>query len=319
MAERWLVTGGAGYIGSHTVRGLLDAGFDVDVLDDLSTGIAERLPSSVPVHTIDILDTEAVRDLLAHITPAGVIHLAGKKQARESLEIPMEYWTANLMGTVSLLSAMVEVGTSALLFSSSCSVYGSQSDVSENSMIAPESPYAASKAAAEMAINDVARIESLTAVSLRYFNVIGCGDFPSAHDVATDSVVPRMVNAAMRGDALPVYGTDRATPDGSCLRDYLDVRDIADAHVRIVQAISAGRDVAPVLNASSGIPVSVLQMAAAVQAAIGGGTEIDHLPSHPADPSEIWAAQSPLLRELGWSSRYTLAESVASHVASLDA
>ena len=321
MAPRWVVTGGAGYIGSHIVRSLSAQGIDVHVIDDFSTGKRERLPEGVTVHVANLLDQDSIRTLLAQIDPEGVVHLAGKKQARESYDIPLEYWSVNVMGTVSLLNAIQEARVRYLLFSSSCSVYGTQSGVNEESAIAPESPYGASKAAAEMLISDVCAASELQAVSLRYFNVIGCADFPQAHDVAADSVVPRMVNAALAGDLLPVYGVDRATPDGSCLRDYLDVRDIADAHGLVVAALREGHDVPSVLNASSGEPVSVLTMAAAVNEAVASsGTRaagIEELPSHPADPTEIWAAQSPLLGALGWYPRHSLADSVGAHVTSV--
>lgn len=320
MTPRWLVTGGAGYIGAHVVRDLLASGFQVEVLDDLSTGNIDRLPSDVSVHRVDLLDRGATLETLRRVRPGGVIHLAGKKQARESYSMPLEYWSVNLMGTASLLEAMVAVGTPALLFSSSCSVYGSRAPVTEDSPIAPESPYGESKAAAEMLIRDVARTSSLKAISLRYFNVIGCAEFPGAHDVASDSVIPRMVGAASRGEPLPVYGTDRATPDGSCLRDYIDVRDIARAHVVLAEALAAGREVPEVCNASTGRPVSVLEMASAVNAAMERESDaIDVQPSHPADPSEVWAAQSPLLAQFGWTPEFALESSIAAHLASVRA
>ena len=320
MSARWLVTGGAGYIGAHVVRDMLDAGFLVDVLDDLSTGKLDRLPGGVRVHEVDLLDRAATRAVLCDVQPAGVIHLAGKKQARESYSMPLEYWSANLMGTASLLEAMVEVGTPSLLFSSSCSVYGSQAPVIEESAIVPESPYGESKAAAEILIRDVERSSSLVAVSLRYFNVIGCGDFAGAHDVASDSVIPRMAGAAAREELLPVYGTDRSTPDGSCLRDYIDVRDISRAHVLLAEALDRGVDVPQVCNASTGRPVSVLEMANAVNFAFGRSIDaIDIQPSHPADPSEVWAEQSPLLAQFGWAPEFSLAESIDAHLASVRA
>lgn len=318
MSARWLVTGGAGYIGAHVVRDMLQAGFSVDVLDDLSTGKVDRLPAGVRVHAVGLLDRAATREVLADVRPAGVIHLAGKKQARESYSMPLEYWSVNLMGTASLLEAVVETGTPALLFSSSCSVYGSQAPVTEESAIAPESPYGESKVAAEMLLRDVARTTPLVAVSLRYFNVIGCGTFPSAYDVATDSVIPRMVGAADRGELLPVYGADRSTPDGSCLRDYIDVRDISRAHVLLAQELDRGVDVPAVCNASTGRPVSVLQMAGAVNAALGRPVDaIDVQASHPADPSEVWAEQSPLLAQFGWAPEFSLQESIDAHLASM--
>ena len=317
MAIRWIVTGGAGYIGAYITRVLMDQGVEVHILDDFSTGRPERLPAGVIVHELDLLDRARTAAVVSDVSPVGVVHLAGKKQARESYEKPLEYWSANLMGTASLLEAMLAAGVNNLLFSSSCSVYGSQSGVDETSAVTPESPYGESKAAAEMLIRDVAAVNELTAVSLRYFNVIGCGNYPHAHDVATDSVVPRMVNAAMAGLSLPVYGVDRQTPDGSCLRDYLDVRDIADAHWVVVAALAHGKDVPEVLNASSGIPVSVLEMAGAVNAEVSGSSGIQELPSHAADPTEIWAEQSPLLGALGWSPRYSLNESIRAHVTSV--
>ena len=320
MPARWMVTGGAGYIGAHVARDLLSAGFEVDVLDDLSTGKVERLPAGVQVHQVDLLDRAATRAVLSDVRPQGVIHLAGKKQARESYSMPLEYWSVNLMGTASLLAAMVEVATPALLFSSSCSVYGSQAPVTEESKIAPESPYGESKFAAEMLIRDVARSTTLEAVSLRYFNVIGCDDFPLAHDVATQSVIPRMVGAASLDQPLPVYGDDRSTPDGSCLRDYVDVRDISRAHVLLAQALERGAEVPQVCNASTGRPVSVLQMAYAVNAAMGRSLDaVDIQASHPADPSEVWAEQSPLLARFGWAPEFSLEQSIDAHLSSMRA
>ena len=318
VKNRWLVTGGAGYIGAHTVRQMLDAGFDVEVLDDFSTGKRERLPEDVTVHQGDLLDEVAVAEALDRCAPEGVIHLAGKKQARESRDVPLEYWAVNLMGTVSLLEAMTRLEIGNLLFSSSCAVYGSQAGVDEESIVSPESPYGGSKAAAEMVITDVARTGSLRAVNLRYFNVIGCADFRGAHDVASQSVLPRMISAAMSGDPLPVLGTDRPTPDGSCLRDYLDVRDIAQAHVVIAQALMSGEQVPGVLNASSGQPVSVLEIARVTNRAVGRPEDaLELLPSHPADPSEIWAARSPRMEQMGWAPKYSLEESITSHVQAL--
>ena len=318
MPARWMVTGGAGYIGAHVVRDLLSAGFEVDVLDDLSTGKSERLPAGVRVHQVDLLDRAATRAVLFDVRPRGVIHLAGKKQARESYSMPLEYWSVNLMGTASLLATMVETATPALLFSSSCSVYGSQAPVTEESKVAPESPYGESKFAAEMLIRDVARSTPLVAVALRYFNVIGCGDFPRAHDVATQSVIPRMVGAASLGQPLPVYGNDRPTPDGSCLRDYVDVRDISRAHVLLAEALEREAEMPQVCNASSGRPVSVLQMAQAVNDAMGRPEgAIDIQASHPADPSEVWAKQSPLLARFGWAPEFALEQSITAHVASM--
>ena len=318
MPARWMVTGGAGYIGAHVVRDLLSAGFEVDVLDDLSTGKSERLPTRVRVHQVDLLDRAATRAVVSEVQPQGVIHLAGKKQARESYSMPLEYWSVNLMGTASLLAAMVEMATPALLFSSSCSVYGSQAPVTEESKVAPESPYGESKFAAEMLFRDVARSTPLVAVALRYFNVIGCADFPRAHDVATQSVIPRMVDAASLDQPLPVYGNDRPTPDGSCLRDYVDVRDISRAHVLLAEALERGAEVPQVCNASSGLPVSVLQMAQAVNTAMGRPADaVDIQASHPADPSEVWAEQSPLLAQFGWAPEFALDQSIAAHVANM--
>ena len=320
MTAPWLVTGGAGYIGAHVVRDMLAADFEVVVIDDLSTGNRARLPDGVVVHEIDLLDEAATLTVLTEVRPRGVIHLAGKKQARESRSIPLEYWSVNLMGTVSLLKAMTAAGTPALLFSSSCSVYGSQAPVTEESAIRPESPYGESKAAAEMVIRDVAASSSLVAVCLRYFNVIGCADFPFAHDVATDSVIPRMVNAAVRDERIPVYGNDRATPDGSCLRDYIDVRDISRAHVLLAQALDRGVEVPAVCNASTGRPVSVLDMARAVNEAFGRTSDdVDIQPSHPADPSEVWATRSPLLARFDWEPINSLDDSISAHLTSVRA
>jgi UDP-glucose 4-epimerase len=316
----WLVTGGAGYVGAHVVRDLLEFGFDVEVLDDLSTGIAARVPDSVDIHVCDLRDRIATKALIDRTRPEGVVHLAGMKQARESYTKASEYWSTNVLGTVSSLDALVDVGTTVMLFTSSCSVYGSQAAVTERSALAPASPYGKTKVTAEMVIRDVSRITPMRAVSLRYFNVIGCAQYAEAHDVASESVVLSMMNAALQNEPLPVCGTDRSTPDGSCLRDYIDVRDIARAHSLIAQALASGIEVAPQLNASTGRPTSVLEMARAINAVLDRPLDaLDIQRSHPADPSEVWASPSQFLRALGWQAQHSLKESIDSHLSSVRA
>ena len=314
----WLVTGGAGYIGAHVVRALLQQGCRVTVLDNLDSGIAARLPLPVEVHVGSVRDVARILNGVRAGTFQGVIHLAGYKNARESAQDPLRYWSNNVGEMIPLLEWVIDQRILNFVFSSSSSLYGNQAGAEEQSTIQPVSPYGNSKAAAEQLLMNVAEAFPINSCCLRYFNVIGCGPFSRSHDTGVDNVVPRFVAAAEAGERMQIYGARHGTPDGTCIRDYVDVRDLAAAHALVASRMVSREWVPPVINVSTGIPISVRDIALGVASASGlPGTPIDIRDAHPADPAEVWAHPSPTLKSWGWAPRYSLTDSIRDHVASV--
>lgn len=234
---RWLVTGGAGYIGSHVVHALLAAEQEPSVIDDLSTGIRSRIPSTVPFMNADIRDAGALLDAMDGCD--GVIHLAGRKSVEESVDKPLAYWDANLNGTLDVLRAMSYQRVPRILFSSTASVYADNDrPVTEDDRTAPASPYGASKLAAEQAIRDFARASGLRYATLRYFNVGGCVT-PALRDTSRDNLIPRVIDALLDDESPTIYGDDYPTPDGTAIRDYIHAQDVAEAHAVIARRVDA--------------------------------------------------------------------------------
>ena len=261
----WLVTGGAGYIGAHVVRALLADGRAVVVLDDLSSGHAAFVPDGVPFVRAGVGDTATVEATLREHEVDGVVHLAAFKYAGESVRRPLHTYEQNVVGTASLLGAMAEAGTGALVFSSSAAVYGTPDVdlVTEDTPTAPESPYGETKLVGEWLVRDQARVTGLRHTSLRYFNVVGSGT-PELYDSSPHNLFPLVFDALAEGRTPQVNGTDYDTPDGSCVRDYVHVADLAAAHVVAAAALEEGRPLEPVYNLGSGAGVSVLEIMAAV-------------------------------------------------------
>jgi UDP-glucose 4-epimerase len=315
----WLVTGGAGYIGAHVVRALRADGADVVVLDDLSSGHAEFVPDDVPLVRASVTDAAAVAGTLRAHAVDGVVHLAAFKYAGESVRRPLHTYEQNVTGTARLLAAMAEVGTPLLVFSSSAAVYGTPDVdlVTEETPTAPESPYGRSKLVGEWLVADAARPEAagevprLRHTSLRYFNVIGSGD-PAVYDSSPHNLVPLVLDAVLAGRAPRILGDDYPTPDGTCVRDYVDVAEVAAAHVAAARALEAGRTLAPVYNLGAGEGRSVREVMAAVAAVTGVPFEPEVGPRRPGDPPRIVASGALAARDLGWAPRATLEEMVRS-------
>src|SRR5690554_2263698 len=253
----WLVTGGAGYIGSHVVRALKSAGLDAVVLDDLSSGFEQFIPAGVPFVNASVLDTQAVAAALRDHDVTGVIHLAGYKYAGESVKFPLHNYRQNVEGTISLLEAMADEGVTQLVFSSSAGVYGTPDTdmVTEDSPTTPASPYGESKLVGEWIIRDQVRATASTdsplrATSLRYFNVVGSGD-PEVFDASPHNLFPMVIRAIKAGQAPQIFGDDYDTPDGTCVRDYVHVQDLAHSHVAAARLLAAGEELAPIYNLNS--------------------------------------------------------------------
>lgn len=228
----WLITGGAGFIGSHVVKAMQDAGERVVVLDDLSTGRAERLPDGVPLEVGTVLDRDTVARVLRAHAVTGVVHIAGKKQVAESVERPLYYYRENVEGLRVLLDAAVEAGVGRFLFSSSAAVYGMPDVdlVTEETPCAPINPYGETKLAGEWLVSAVGARHGMATASLRYFNVAGAAT-PALGDDGVFNLVPMVFERLDAGEAPWIFGDDYPTPDGTCVRDFIHVEDIASAHV----------------------------------------------------------------------------------------
>ena len=314
----WLVTGGAGYIGAHVVRAFRAAGTGVVVLDDLSSGFAEFVPDDVPLVQASILDTDMVATALREHRVTGVVHLAGYKYAGESVQRPLHTYEQNVTGTAHLLAAMADAGVGALVFSSSAAVYGTpdRAQVTEDTPTLPESPYGESKLIGEWLIADVARASAggpapLRHTSLRYFNVVGSGA-PELYDASPHNLFPLVMSALVDGRTPRINGDDYDTPDGTCVRDYVHVVDLAETHVAAARALEDGRELEPVYNLGSGDGVSVRQIMTAVSQVTGQPFTPDVGPRRPGDPARIVASGDLAARDLGWSMRHTLADMVSS-------
>lgn len=318
----WLVVGGAGYVGSHIVHHLHTEGKDIVVLDDLSSGRAESVPSGVPLAVADAADRRQVLEVIGSRSVTGVIHLAARKHARESMAHPLDYWRANLGALLGVLEAAQSWPVRWVLLSSSCSVYGSAGEVSDETPLAPVSPYGSTKVASEMLLREWAQSRSAKWAALRYFNVIGNANFPMAPDRSSECLVPAVTRRMRQGEPPIIFGADQATPDGSALRDYIDVRDVAAAHAIVAGYLDVPSDnpcAGFSANVSTGTPVSVHAIVASLASGLGWQGAAQTKDRRDGDPDRIWARPSPRLTELGWRPKFSLHESIMSHILHEDA
>jgi UDP-glucose 4-epimerase len=309
----WLVTGGAGYIGAHVVRALQGAGLTPVVLDDLSSGFAGFVPEGVAFVQGSILDGDLVERTLRDHDVTGVIHVAGYKYAGVSVKRPLHTYEQNVTGTAVLLERMQTVGVSRLVFSSSAAVYGTPDTllVTEDTPKAPESPYGESKLIGEWLLRDQAVAAGLEATALRYFNVVGSGS-PDLYDASAHNLFPLVFRALGEGRTPTIFGDDYDTPDGTCVRDYIHVSDLALAHVAAARRLEAGESVLPAYNLGSGDGVSVREIMDAVASVTGIDFTPEVAPRRPGDPARIVALGELAARDLGWEMRHTLREMVQS-------
>ena len=315
----WLVTGGAGYIGSHVVRALVASGREVVVLDDLSSGHRAFVRPDVAFVQGSVVDPAAVDAALERAAAApsatvqGAIHLAGFKYAGESVERPLHTYLQNVTGTAVLLERMLNAGVAAMVFSSSAATFGTPDValVTESTPTHPESPYGESKLIGEWLLRDLQVSDGVRHTSLRYFNVVGSG-YPDLYDTSPHNLFPKVLAALTEGRTPAVMGTDYDTPDGSCVRDYVHVGDIALAHVAAAEALEQKRELEPVYNLGSGAGVSVLEIMAAVARVTGKPFTPQVQPRRPGDPARIVASGELATRDLGWAMRHDLDSMVAS-------
>jgi UDP-glucose 4-epimerase len=309
----WLVTGGAGYIGAHIVRALYEGGHEVVAFDDLSTGEARKIPDAVPLVEASVLDAAAVEKALREYNVTGVVHMAAKKAVGESVERPLFYYRENVDGLLSLLEAMDAADVRKMVYSSSAATFGmpdSDDPLTEDYLCRPINPYGETKLIGEWLMRDVATALNLDWISLRYFNVAGAGT-PDLGDTGVFNLIPMVFRALSTGKNPQVFGDDYPTPDGSCIRDYIHVSDLADAHVAAVDRLEAG-PASEIYNVGRGEGVSVIEVMEAVRAATGIDFTHDIVGRRAGDPAKLVASADKIGQELSWSARYNLADMVTS-------
>ena len=314
--SRVVVTGGAGYIGSHAVRALLDAGHAVAVVDDLSEGHAESVPNSVALVRAAIHDHAAVHRALVEHRADAVMHFAAWLKVGESVSKPIEYYQNNVTGTLAVLQAMRDAGVKRFIFSSTCAVYGEPATVPivETLEKRPINAYGETKLAIERALPHLSRAFGLSWVALRYFNAAGAHPDGSIGEDHADEIhlIPLAIRAATGGPPLKVFGEDYPTPDGTCLRDYIHVMDLADAHIRALEALERGAP-SDAFNVGTGTPHSVKTVIDAVGRVVGRPVAWQPAPRRPGDPAVLYAAAERARNELGWQPKYRDLEDIIRH------
>ncbi len=310
-----LVTGGAGYIGSHTVRLLAEGGRDVVAFDSMEFGHAAAV-GPVPLVVGDVGDPVAVTAAVERYGVDSVIHFAAYKSPGESMFEPQRYFGNNAAKSALLLETLQAAGVDKVVFSSTCAVYGTPArvPVGEDAPVQPESPYGESKAMTEKVLAWYGRCLDLRSVSLRYFNAAGAWPDGSIGEdwTVTINLIPLLMKAALgRSDPLQVFGTDYDTPDGTAIRDYVHVVDLADAHVRALEYLEVG-GATTVLNLGTGVGSSVMEVLTGAEEIIGRPVPHDLGPRRPGDPVALYADTSRARAMLGWSPELSLAEILTS-------
>jgi UDP-glucose 4-epimerase len=299
-----LVTGGAGYIGSIVARQLLAGGHEVTVLDNLERGHRQAIPEGAQLVVADLLDRDAVDATLRDGGFDAAVHFAALALVAESVSHPERYYRTNVGGTLNLLEAMVAAGVPRLVFSSTCAVYGQPNEVpiAETALPNPVNAYGASKLAVDLMIRDFSTAHGLAAVSLRYFNVAGAsGGLGEDHDPETH-LIPNILRVALgTAAAVNLYGTDYPTPDGTAIRDYIHVEDLADAHLLALDGARASEH--RVFNLGNGTGFSVRQVVAAAETVTERAIAVTEAPRRPGDPPQLVAAGDLIRSQLGWEPR----------------
>ena len=312
----WLVTGGAGYIGAHVARALAAAGIDPVVVDDLSSGHASFVPDGVPFARGTILDRHLLVDVMREHDVQGVIHVAGYKYAGVSVQRPLHTYEQNVDGTRVVLQAMADAGVHNIVFSSSAAVYGTPDVplVTEDLPKRPASPYGESKLIGEWLLRDqgiatASDEHPLRHTSLRYFNVVGSAD-PTVYDTSPHNLFPIVFEKLLAGQTPQINGDDYSTDDGTNVRDYVHVGDIAAAHVVAAQRLAAGEPVEPAYNLGSQNGLSVKQIMDAMARVTGIPFTATIGPRRPGDPDRIVATGELAARDLDWQNRYSVDDMV---------
>jgi UDP-glucose 4-epimerase len=306
-----LVTGGAGYIGAHVAAELLKSGYSIRIYDDFSNGLHRRVDGKFR----DIVDgdmLDRVKLLAALDGIDAVIHLAAKKAVEESVKDPLKYYENNVGGSLNLLGAMAAKGVKQLVYSSSAAVYSpnDKEAVLEDDPTAPLSPYGASKLLAEQLISSVGSAEQISNISLRYFNVVG-SNIAEFGDNSKDNLVPKVFLALKNGKRPQIYGSNYPTPDGTCIRDYIHVQDLALAHLAALKKVESGY-VSQVYNVGSGKGYSVKEMMDQISKSIGRDINPEVSDARAGDSPKLIASIDKIKEQLGWSPKASLEEMIDS-------
>ena len=313
-----LVTGGAGYIGSHAVLALRDSGWPVAVIDDLSKGAREIVPEGVPFYEGSIADWALLERIFAEQSIGAVMHFAGSIVVPESVEKPLDYYRNNTIGSHSLISAAVTYGVKHILFSSTAAVYGAPERVpiDEEDAKLPINPYGASKLMTERMLADASAAHDLNYGALRYFNVSGADPEGRTGQIGKGSthLIKVAVEAAVgKRDHVDVFGDDYPTPDGTCIRDYIHVSDLAAAHVLALQHLIEHEHENLTLNCGYGKGLSVLEVLDAVDRVNGNPIAREMKPRRAGDPPELVASNRRLLATLDWKPRFADIDMIVTH------
>jgi UDP-glucose 4-epimerase len=305
---RILVTGGAGYIGSHTVRQLLDAGFDPVVIDDLSAGHKAAVPCRVPLIVADLADEETLREVIKTHRPAAAVHFAGAIEPSESMTDPRRFYRANLANGIKVADALVDLGPIPLVFSSTCAIFGEPArvPVAEDDPKQPVSVYGESKLAFEQVLRAYDAAYGLRSVSLRYFNACGAradATLGDDHRLKIHLVTVALLAALGQRPDVKIFGSDYPTPDGTCIRDYVHVDDLASAHLRAVEWLLAGGD-SEAFNLGTGRGFSVLEIVEAAERVTGRRIKRAVAARRAGDPAALYAASAKAATLLGWKPAY---------------
>jgi UDP-glucose-4-epimerase GalE len=305
--SRIVVTGGAGYIGSHTVYFLRQAGYEIAVLDDLSRGYASNVPDGL-LRRVSLSDKAAVRAVLEEAPTSAVIHFAALIAVGESTQRPESFYANNVSGSISLLEAMAEAGVSRIVFSSTAAVYGNPTvvPIPESHPYAPVNPYGETKVAVERLLHWMSEYRGIRHVILRYFNACGsetASGLGERHDPETH-LIPLVLRAIKSGKPLTVFGDDYPTADGTCIRDYIHVSDLATAHLAALAHLESG-GASDTFNVGTGSGFTVRQVLQAAERVTGQSVPHSIGPRRAGDPAVLVADASRLRDRLGWTPRYT--------------
>ncbi|MGW2647931.1 UDP-glucose 4-epimerase GalE [Streptomyces sp. NPDC001393] len=310
----WLITGGAGYIGAHVARAMAGAGERVVALDDLSAAVPARLPADVPLVQGSTLDGELLKRVFAEYDVTGVVHLAARKQVAESVAEPTRYYRENVGGLATLLDAVAGAGIRRLVFSSSAAVYGNPDVdlITEDTPCAPVSPYGETKLAGEWLVRAAGKAHGISTVCLRYFNVAGAAA-PELADTGVFNIVPMVFDRLTRDEAPRIFGDDYPTPDGTCIRDYIHVADLAEAHLAAAHRLAGGAASGDLtLNIGRGEGVSVRELITVIGEVSGDRREPLVEPRRPGDAPRAVASAERAAEQLGWRAGRGVREMVES-------
>ena len=312
----WLITGGAGYIGAHVVDGTLASGREVVVLDDLSSGIAARLNPRTPLIQTSLQNVPEINRIFEDADITGVVHLAAKKRVGESVERPDYYWQENVVGFQNLVDVMKRNNVKNLVFSSSAAVYGAPDlnagqTISESEKCSPINPYGLTKLEGEIISKTLSVSDGFKVVALRYFNVAGAGK-PELGDRFTFNLVPIVFESIEAERSPKVFGDDYNTSDGSCIRDYVHVQDLAEAHVAAMNLVESMQPGFEAINIGTGVGASVFEVISIISDVTGIKLDPEIVERRAGDPAALVADVCKAREILGWKSNYDLSQIVES-------